>query len=511
MPRRIAAPPETAKDEERRERRRRAPDAAAVAKIRHEAVNEQVLIAAAAVDPPTRARLSKALPADGFHAKGHSAIWAGLCELDRRALHYDPATLRAIDPSIDIALVETIVAQRPALPPNLQFHVEAFLWDHRRVQVAQGPLASLVEALQDPASDVGQIQQLARVLGRSFDGSSSLRYLRDPEAVTASARARLAQRRARFAEGHVCYPYGIPGLDFYEDGRPRLIPGMEPRQMTLVVGVSGNGKTTVTNQIALAQANDGQRILHGAWEQDGETNLQMLAGYSLAIPRARLWTGDLSDEETKAIEDEMDRLGGGERPLVRFFELPFDRRRKDRRDQGRVSLNDLNLDLVHEHVEGAGCSIAIFDLVAKAIVETKPDEEKRALDRLFGIAKETNSHFIALHHLNKGDVDKRPDKAPTRDAIKGGTHWIDAFDTILGTHIPGVWKDVPKDTLEIRVLKQRYGEWPLAVELAYDALTGIVSGGKEIPYDQGDDRRGVDNFLDVGEPEREQRPARRRR
>lgn len=453
------------------------------ATVPHDPVNEQVVIAAAAVSPKERARLVRVFLPEHFYGSGHAPIWTAIAELERRALTYDPATVRAIaGDDVNANYLDALVAERPAVPPNLAYHVECMLLDRRRVELARGPLAELLDALHDPTTDVEQLRSVARRIGTSFDGAGSLRYLRDPFGVTANAKQRLRERRARFDSGQAIFPYGIPGLDYREDGRARVASGTAPRQMTLVVGVSGAGKTTFTNQVVLAQANAGRRVLHGAWEQDAETNLEMLAAYSLGLSRSRLWTGQLSDEEIASLDAEVDRLGGGERPLVRFFDLPFDQSRGEKKRHR--FMNDENLDVIHEHVERSGCEIAIFDLYAKALVETKPEDEKRALDRQLAIAKATNTHHILLHHLRKEDLGSRRDHRPTREAIKGSTAWIDAFDTVFGLHIPGVWKDVPMNTMEVIFLKQRYGTWPLAVEFDYDAETGIVTNGRSFDYRQ---------------------------
>jgi len=38
--------------------------------------------------------------------------------------------------------------------------------------------------------------------------------------------------------------------------------------------------------------------------------------------------------------------------------------------------------------------------------------------------------------------------------------------------------------LEVDVLKQRRGPWPLAVEFDWDGERGLITGGRPIPYEQ---------------------------
>lgn len=464
-----------------------------VATIPHDAMNEQVVIATALVSPEQRARLTRAFLPEHFFGKGHAKIWATVAEIERRGLHYDPATVHALaGDDVDTGYLDALIQQRPEVPPNLAFHVEAMHTDILRMGLAKsgGPLPDLLDALHDPSTDIEQLDKICRQIGGAFRGGGQLKYLRDSDAVFANAVRRKRERRERFNSGTVGYPYGLPGFDMFESGRPRLVPGMAPKQMTLVVGESGSGKTTVTNQIVLAKVNAGRRVLHGAWEQDGEENLEMLAAYSLKIPRTRYWIGDIDDIDDELHTREMDRL----RPLITFFELPFDRTR----NRKTKILNETNLDVIHEHVERSRCELAIFDLFAKALVETRPEDEKRALDRMLGIAKETDTHLMLLHHLNKADMKDRADRRPTREAIKGSTAWVDAFDTILGLYIPDKWKPgVESNTLEIHILKQRYGVWPIAVEFDYDAPTGVIANGRSLDLSVLKSEDSLNSFLDA--------------
>lgn len=465
-----------------------APTIEEVAKIPHDVINEQVILAACIVDLPTRARLTKTLPVEGFYGKGHKAAWEALRELEKRGLAYDPATVRSIAPDVDVNYLDALVASRPELPDNLSFHVDEFHRDHRRVEAARGPVVELVEALQDLMTDPDELRRLARRVGNAFDGSATLRYLRDPETVLVEMERDLDESVARARGGRVVgHPYGLPGFDVFEDGTPRMIPGMFPGGLTLFVGQSGHGKTTIMNQIVLEQIKLGRRGLHGAWEQKAKTNLLLLAGFSLGLPRARVRTGMITDEERDSIRAEARRIVASDaRPMIRFFDLPFARKRGDKERNGRV-LNERNLETIHEHVEFSGCDFAVFDLFHQALVDAKPEEEKHALDELRQIADATGAHLFCVHHLNKEDLKARADQRPTRAAIKGGTHWVNTFDTIIAPHIPGKVKHVPMDTLEIHILKQRDGDWPIAVEFDYDARTGVVTNGRSLDMSTIDD------------------------
>ena len=57
-----------------------------------DAVNEQVILAAAMVDAAARADLVMRLQPDHFFVDAHKAAWAGIQEMERRKLAYDPAT-----------------------------------------------------------------------------------------------------------------------------------------------------------------------------------------------------------------------------------------------------------------------------------------------------------------------------------------------------------------------------------------------------------------------------------
>ena len=53
-----------------------------------------------------------------------------------------------------------------------------------------------------------------------------------------------------------------------------------------------------------------------------------------------------------------------------------------------------------------------------------------------------------------------------------------------GVHRPALWKSMDDNVLELDVLKQRYGKWPLAVEFDWDPEFGSLDKGRSIAYEK---------------------------
>ncbi len=463
-------------------------------RIPHDPVNEVVLLAAVMVDARAQ-RYLDSISADSFYGKGHAAAWAALQELRRQGLAFDLATVRQVaGERVDVEQLGEYLRERPTPPPNLKHHAGLISWDRARVEATRGPVASFLEALRDPTSSPEAVRGLAVRLAEAFDGHGIGRYLRDPASVLREQDAELEERRS----GRAIYPYGIEGLDRYEDGRYRMIPGAAPRRITLVCGVSGSGKTTVTARLVLELANAGKRVLYGAWEQGSGMSLELLATLSLQLSRTDVTTGAFDASEQREIRAEMERLS----EFVRFFELPFGKERGER------SSNERNLDLIHQYISDTTPDAFVADLFKRALVRTEPDEEEQALYRMQAIADRERCHAFLVQQLRLKDLESREDKRPTREGIKGSGAWVEVPDTILAIHRPALFKNVPDDVLQILILKQRYGVWPLAVEFSWDPEYGAIENGRSVEYDRPGEvsEDSADGFLG-----KEATPARGRR
>lgn len=470
--------------------------------VPNDPVNEQAIIAALIADPELRKRAPKLFPAEAMYSEKNRAIVNAIYEAGRRGLPYDEATLARLGgDDFDLALLQTIREQRPdaPAPETFDFLLDTLLWDWHLAQVARGPVESLLEAIQNPKEERERVRALARQVGLAFEGAvGSARYLRDPKEVV---REMMEDVRRR-VDGEAHFPFGVDGLDYFEDGEKRLRPGAAPGLITMVTSITGGGKTTTIGHLCLGLARQRRRVLFGAWEVLAPMTLELLATLSLEWSRSRLLDGrtnrakqpgdtgheKLSREEVVLLEERAHAISG----YVGFMKNPV----RHRTERARRATNRDNLEVVADHIVQSGCAVFIADLFQRILVETRPEDEQEALYLAQTHAEELRVHDIFAHQQRHKDVESRADKKPTREGIKGSGAWLDVCSTVIAPHIPAKWKRVPDETIEYYILKQRFGPWPLGVEMDWDPDKGQISGGRSISYDQGggetsDDATGI--------------------
>lgn len=454
-------------------------------------VNEAVVIAAVMASREAADALLPTVPADHFFGRGHAKAWDTLREMHRRKLYYDPSTVTQMSGGeVDVAYLEALVQERPARPPNLQHHIDALRWDKARVDAARGPLGALLAALHDVTTPPDRVRMLARQISESFAGHGSDRYIVSARDVARTQSKILLER----LNGLACYSYGIPSLDLYTDGpnvgRPRMIPGTAPGKITCFTGTSGSGKTTIACQVILELARMKRRCLVGAWETGPGPTLELMATMSLGFSRTDVMTGNYNADDMRDLLEEMERIG----EYVSFFKLPFGRARAERGG----GANDRQLDLVRQVVADSGCEVFLADLMRRAMKETRPDDEEQFLFRLQADGEELGIHQIWLHQILSKELEQRKDKRPTRDALKGSFSWMEVPDTVIGWHREALWKDVVDDRMQAIILKQRYGDWPLAVEFSWDREHGTISDGVSVDYARPGEADDLDGFIGGG-------------
>lgn len=455
-----------------------------VFKVPHDLVNEQILLAAALVDQGSRALLVSRVRPDMFLDDQHGKIWTSVLDAERKQVVPDSSTLVQLSGgSLDKSYLDDLTTAHPNAPVNVQHHLDALLWDITRARAVNGPLAEFLQAMKDPSTTPERVRALANQIPVALQGGGARKFLRDGKLLAQMHAATIAKRMQGFA----VYPFGLPALDLYGPndldekgvslkGQPLLLPGAAPGKTTVITGISGGGKSTLTALLVLLLARQGRKILYGAWEMGSEETLELLACISIGLSRGRVKAGRITPAEQQLHAQTMEAIA----QYVKFVDMPFHKQR------GKRVTHDEVLDEIHAYIADGGCEIAVFDLWRRAFRRMKDEgEEAEALYRQQAIFEETQVHGILVQQQRLKEVEKRANPRPTREGIKGSSAWVDVADLIIGMYLPALMKGTPCTTCETIILKQRYGRWPLSIEHGWDGDLVKLSNGRIVAYDPG--------------------------
>lgn len=450
-------------------------------KVEHDLGNEQTIIASVLHSATLRDELTKKYPPDYFTDPQHTAIWAAMRALRQQALKFDiPALMNELGGAVPQDYIKDLMQSQTGPAANIKNHVELLEWDVAKVRGIEGALTALLKGLKNNEKP-GRIRALAKSTSVAFDIKIGQKYMKDPAALAASA---AKQVRDRAATGH--YEFGIPELDYFDDGTPRMVPGAAPGDTTLITGVSGSAKSTVVARMVYEQARMGKRVLMGAWEMGPEMTIGLMACFARGWPRSKVVLGNMTPKELLEFQDTCEQIG----QYVRFFDAPFS-------DAPTAKhTNEAALDMLYQNIADSGCSMCVMDLWERMIPDANPERERRALFAQQGIAQDTQTHCILLCQQKSKVVEASAGKRPSRNTILGSSAWVDIADNIFGVHRPGLWRGgIDDDILELLILKQRYGRWPLAVQFDWDGDKGWISNGHETEFLHGGDDAD-DDWLD---------------
>lgn len=451
----------------------------------YDSVNEAIVIGATiATTKDKRRGLVRQLSPDEFLVPVHAAIWRALSELARRNLDYDPATIRGFlrEEGIeddDLDYLETVEAEART-PKNLEHHIETMQWDATRARVLTGPVPKLVESINDPKAKAADVVAAARAVTRSLDRGGR-RYAHRPEELHTAYKAERAKRQKK----RNVYPLGADAFD------AKLSEGFMPRRTSLIAGVSGSGKSTVAMAWIVLLAMLGRRPLYCAWEMDAESALDVMASHMTGIELKRIIQGTTTPDEDARV----DKATRWILSRVRFMGNPF----FDEIDSGKKPSNERNLAVLEGYIAESGCDVVVYDLWERMLFWQDPTSVTRALYIMQKMHQDYRIHGCIVQQLNLKDVERRPDKRPTPDSIKGVGSYYEVPDLIFGVHRDARFKRVPDRVVETLCLKQRKGEpfWSMGWE--WEATIARVRNPVEMSYDPGFDSAGHGGIGDIGD------------
>lgn len=463
----------------------------------YDAANEALVIRSAIAlaqttenDAPAKFRaLVHSISEDEFLVGQHVSIWRVLRRISDSKLDYTPELARQLavgqpTPIQDSHLTE--LENTAAIQSNLDWHVESLRWDATRARVLNGSLVQLVAGLSDPRVKVDEVVSSARGVLRALEGGSGRRFIHRPDAMAAAYRTELLKRRE---QGNF-YGSGFPVVDSL------MSEGFMPGKLAIITGLSGSGKSTFAARLAVNLVQQGRRPLICAWEMGATSTMDIIVSMMTGIELDTIVKGVYSDRELRRL-DKATRWASFH---MRFMENAFFYEVKDpggTRGKPRRT-NDRNLDILEGYIAESGCDAIIMDLWDRLLADQSPDGVTDALYRQQDMLREYNVHGTLLVQLRLKDVEKRADKRPTRESIKGVGTFVEVADLIFGVHRDAQFKDVPDNTLELICLKQRKGKSNWAVRFGWSGDRCLITGGEQVSYNPG--LEAVNEYDEIADP-----------
>lgn len=449
----------------------------------YDAGNELAVLRACIGDRESRKRLVRQLTSADFLAPGNAVLFASLKRLENDNLVYDPEIMRRFVREEGGELEGSYlreIERTAGVPDNLKWCVATLKWDATRARVLQGPLAQLVDMVVDPKASAELVAAKARSVGKALEVSTGGGALCNADEL---ARSYIADLSVRVVSKKT-YPIGFDIMESH------LTEGMKPGRTIVVAGLSGSGKSTLMGEFLLRQARIGRHPLYCAWEMEPSSMIDVLISSVTGIALDRIVKGNLTPEE-------QNQLGNATKWVtanIHFMDYPFGHRRETAQSGGkyqRKESNDDRLDILEGLIAESGADLIVYDLWERLLCDLSYEGVTKALYRTQAIHKEFAVCGVIVHQLRGKDVEKRADKRPTREAIKGVGAFVEVADLILGIHREGHLKNVPDDTIELICLKQRKGRANWATRFSWHPEVCRIRGGEEVSYDPGLDSLDV--------------------
>lgn len=459
----------------------------------YDPINERVVIGAAiAADKTQRRVLVHMIGADEFMVPANAAVWRSLRIIVDRALDYDGEVLRRLvrdelGEEYDDKLIATLEADATVPDAStLKWHTETMRWDATRARVLKGALPELLTSIQDAKASPESVASSARAVHRALDGGTARRHIHRPEELARTYKASIAGRRAV----RNFFPMGYAAIDEH------LTEGAMPGKVCVLVGLSGSGKSTFACDFALQQARIKRRVLMCAWEMGAMATLDVMVAQMCQIPIDAVVQGGYDTPTQRRIERAVDWITS----RITFMENAFfDEAIRKGGGNGRgFKSNDRALDTFEGYVAESGCQVVVADLWERMLIDLSYDGVTTALYRQQAMVREFGFYLMLVHQLKLKDVEKRQDKRPTREAIKGTGAYVEVADKVIGIHRDAQFRNVPDDALEAICMKQRMGKANWAVRFHWEGEMGRITNGVTVPYNPGlDDDEENGNFDDI--------------
>lgn len=441
--------------------------------------SEQVVVSAMLRDEETLKRLVRGISSDDVYADRHRIILSVLKELDRKGLKFDIPTFARVSASMDYAdrdwggdsYLDDLVDVFPD-GANLDWHLEQMRTDARLRSAADDVAEDLIAEMRRPGADPARALPLAReLIGRISAATSGAEAggVSTGEVAGARYKAVLAERAAGRSD-HV--PFGLKELDDV------LTWGASPGKVTVVAARPSNGKSSLGYNLAkwwidrqVRSAQDPRPLLFLPLEMGNQSAQDALVARTAGIPVDKIIRGfdKLDFEVQMEAVAAIDRYVGS--PWISWFDEPgasIERIEEVLAASMEPDPNGKDGEMRSRY------GLVIWDLFDKSLPDLDQATISKSLNQAQKLAREYRTHLALLAQIRRG-VEKRGDKRPTREDLKGSGGWEEVADQIIGIHRERVYDpDMEEDDFEIGILKQRVGGFGQWLSYHYDAPTFCI-------------------------------------
>ena len=418
-------------------------------KLKYSPRHEQIVLGTLLRDRDVRRRLAKSLNPDEFHVLRHKIIFAGIVNLVENNLDYTPSTLITLLPESDWGGKEYLdKLEKMGNAKNIDHHVTEMRWDVARVATFDELVPQLATELKDPRADKDDVLRLTiEIQNKLLSGRSELVYLGGTGLSSLYSASLMARK--------VGVTFRTSG---YIEMDKKLTAGFAPGKLSVIAGTPSSGKTTLAANMGLRQSKK-WKVGFIAWEMGVQDMLDIFCASGLKIPLEKIikLSHMLSEEEQRQIDDYIAGLLNDDR--ISFLQEPPDETTKG----APWDVNERVLDWTFSKLNGWNRDIVYWDLFESRFASTEPNQILLALKRVQREIKPNrlNIHMCLLHQLLLKEVERREDKRPTRDVLKGTAGYLEVPDLVLAVYRPALYEPGIEDNLiEVMCLKQRQGPWP---------------------------------------------------
>lgn len=224
-----------------------------------------------------------------------------------------------------------------------------------------------------------------------------------------------------------------------------IIQGMDRRRLIVLAGRPGMGKSAVAQHIVEHHAEMTKLpVLDASLEMGAAEKAERSIGAHSGVNPERLRTGRLDYDERQAVRDYIDA-----RRHLPIYVL----------DKSGISMGEFEREAHRLHAR-EGLSMACLDYL-QLMRRDKAESDVLALGmisrRCKALTKDLDIPVLLLSQLNR-NVDSREGRVPRASDLRGSGEIEQDADVIIMCVRPGLNDDeVPDDTIELHVVKQRNG------------------------------------------------------